>query len=208
MKKIPLEIVGLSYSQSQSGAYALIIGETDGKRRLPIIIGNAEAQAIALELENYKTSRPLTHDLMYKFAKAFDIEIIEIIINKFSEGIFYSLLICKQGDTTLEIDARTSDAVAMALRFKCPMYTYEEILEKAGIVLDDTPEQQENDDHAGSDTDHESDFFSSEQPDTSEKTQLSEYSNDELKKMLEQAVENEEFENASQIRDELKKRSK
>jgi uncharacterized protein len=204
MKKIPLEIVGLSYSQSQSGAYALIIGETDGKRRLPIIIGNAEAQAIALELESYKTSRPLTHDLFHSFAKTFEIEITEVIINKFSEGIFYSLLICKQNNEIAEIDSRTSDAVALALRFKCPIYTFEEILDVAGIILED---EQEN---LGTEEDIDDDILNIFDTDSKEKetgTGFSSYTEDELNEMLKHSITNEEFEKASVIRDELKRRS-
>lgn len=212
MKKIPLEIYGLHYSQSPSGAYALIIGEKDGLRRLPIMIGNAEAQAIALGLENYKTERPLTHDLFHKFALTFGIELIEIIINKFSKGIFYSLLIVKKGNATFEIDSRTSDAIALALKFKCPMYTYNEILEEAGIFLEESggetsgeskneelPEVEKEDDFPGE--------LTSENPYIT-KDILSSYSIEELNEMLQSAIQNEEFENASLIRDEIKHRKK
>lgn len=145
MEKIKLEILGISYSQSQSGAYALILGENGEKRRLPIIIGSFEAQAIAIELEKMKPSRPLTHDLLKNFAQTFNIIIKEVIIYKFAEGIFYSKLICFDGIKEVEIDSRTSDAVALAVRFKCPIYTYESILGAAGIVLQDdekSPEEE------------------------------------------------------------------
>ncbi len=126
MDKIRLEIIGMSYSQSQSGAYALILGEQGGVRRLPIIIGGFEAQAIAVELEKMKPSRPLTHDLFKNFAEHYNVFIKEVIIDKFREGVFFAKLICLQGDIESEIDARTSDAVALAIRFRCPIYTYRE----------------------------------------------------------------------------------
>ena len=137
MKKIKLEIVGLSYSQKQSGAYALVLGEAKGKRRLPIIIGGFEAQAIAMELEKMAPSRPLTHDLFKTFSDNFNISINEVIIYNLVEGIFFAKLIATNGDKEIEIDARTSDAIALALRFGCPVYTFEFILSTAGIILDD-----------------------------------------------------------------------
>src|SRR3954466_11538491 len=136
MKKIKLEIIGLSYSQTQSGAYALVLGEDKGKRRLPIIIGAFEAQAIAIELENMTPSRPLTHDLFKSLAQSFNIEIEEVIIFNLLEGVFYAKLVCHNGSKKMEIDARTSDAIAIAVRFGCPIYTYEFIMSSAGIVLD------------------------------------------------------------------------
>ena len=145
MKKIRLEIIGMSYSQLQSGAYALILGETEGNRRLPIIIGGFEAQAIAIELEKMKPARPLTHDLFRSFAEAFNVQITEVIINKFVDGVFHARIVCFDGHNEVEIDSRTSDAVALALRFKCPVYTYENIMETAGIVMDEkTSEEQEH----------------------------------------------------------------
>src|SRR6478752_9872355 len=137
MKKVRLEIVGLSYSQTQSGAYALVLGESSGSRRLPIIIGGFEAQAIAIELEKMSPSRPLTHDLFKAFAQTFDITITEVLIYNLVEGIFYAKLICTDGNREVEIDARTSDAIALAVRFNCEIFTYEFILKSAGIVLDD-----------------------------------------------------------------------
>jgi uncharacterized protein len=193
MEKIRLDISGMSYSQSQSGAYALILGERDGKRRLPIIIGGFEAQAIAIELEKIKTPRPLTHDLFKSFAEAFRIDLAEVIISKFSEGVFYATLICKSEETVHEIDSRTSDAIALAIRFQCPIYTYEDIMVAAGISMEE-----------------ESEIIpppQSEEPEsTPEVKSFSEHTIAELRELLKQAVENEEYEKASKIRDELNKR--
>jgi uncharacterized protein len=192
MEKIRLEIIGMSYSQSQSGAYALILGEKEGKRRLPIIIGGFEAQSIAIELEKIKTPRPLTHDLFKTFAESFNIGLSEVVINKFSEGIFYAILICSDGTREVEIDSRTSDAIALALRFNCPVYTYESIMVAAGILMEEDQETSKPDEPSGELS--------------SEETSFTEYSVEELEQMLQSAVENEEYEKASGIRDELKKR--
>ena len=135
MKKIKLDIVGLSYSQTQSGAYALVLGEVNGRRRLPIIIGGFEAQAIAIEIEKMTPSRPLTHDLFKSFAQSFSIQIEEVIIYNLVDGIFYAKLICNDGKKSVEIDARTSDAIALAVRFECPIHTYEFILATAGLMM-------------------------------------------------------------------------
>jgi hypothetical protein len=193
MEKIRLEIIGMSYSQSQSGAYALILGEKEGKRRLPIIIGGFEAQSIAIELEKIKTPRPLTHDLFKTFADSFDIRILEVIINKFSEGVFYAVLICSDGKTEIEIDSRTSDAIALALRFGCPVYTYESIMVAAGILMEEDTGNSKQDNPA-------------EDENLNEESSFSEYSLEELTQMLQSAIENEEYEKASRIRDEIKKR--
>ncbi len=195
MKKVRLEIVGLSYSQTQSGAYALVLGESAGSRRLPIIIGGFEAQAIAIELEKMKPTRPLTHDLFKSFAETFNINVIEILIYNLVEGIFYAKLICTDGTKDIEIDARTSDAIAIAVRFNCPIFTYEFILESSGIVLDDAtiPSLSQFSDSTQDDNvDSENEF----------KTKSSE----ELKKMLESALDNEQYEMASKIRDEINTR--
>jgi len=195
MDKIRLDIIGMSYSQSQSGAYALILGERDGSRRLPIIIGGFEAQAIAIELEKIKTPRPLTHDLFKTFADTYGIRVTEVIINKFSEGVFYSRLICTDGIAEHEVDSRTSDAIAIALRFSCPVYTYESIMVAAGILMDEvadisSPEEVKEE---ISEMDIES---------------LTDIPATELKEMLQSAVENEEYEKASRIRDEINRRKK
>lgn len=195
MKKVKLEIVGLSYSQTQTGAYALVLGEAKGKRRLPIIIGGFEAQAIAIELEKMTPSRPLTHDLFKTFAEGFNINVSEVIIYNLVEGIFFAKLICNDGDKNVEIDARTSDAIALAVRFSCPINTYEFILSQAGIILDDEALA------AVSETGGESRV-------EIEETDYLKKSTEELKQMLETALSEEDYEKASHIRDELNNRKK
>jgi bifunctional DNase/RNase len=201
MKKIKLEISGLSYSQTQSGAYALVLGESGGKRRLPIIIGGFEAQAIAIELEKMAPTRPLTHDLFKTFAESFSIKINEVIIYNLVEGIFYAKLICQQdGANDIEVDARTSDAIALAVRFKCPIYTYEFILSSAGIMIDDESGTSETTLTANTAA---SSVLANE---SSGENELSRKSKDELKDMLRNAIEDEAYERAGKIRDELEKR--
>lgn len=202
MKKVRLEIVGLSYSQTQSGAYALVLGESSGSRRLPIIIGGFEAQAIAIELEKMSPSRPLTHDLFKSFAQTFDISVTEVLIYNLVEGIFYAKLICTDGTREVEIDARTSDAIALAVRFSCEIYTYEFILKSAGIVLDDDIE-------VNSITEPTSSI--SEVTESAKDADSDEYkgkSSEELKSMLQTALDEEKYEMASKIRDELNQRKK
>lgn len=196
MKKVKLEIVGLSYSQTQTGAYALVLGEAKGKRRLPIIIGGFEAQAIAIELEKMTPSRPLTHDLFRSFAKGFDINITEVIIYNLVEGIFFAKLICSNRGKEVEIDARTSDAIALAVRFNCPINTYEFILSQAGIILDEDALAAANDNV------NQADVVEVEETDFLKK------STEELKQMLETALHDEDYEKASRIRDELNNRKK
>lgn len=194
-KKIKLEIIGLSYSQTQSGAYALVLGEAEGKRRLPIIIGGPEAQSIAIELEKMQPARPLTHDLFKSFAEAFKISVKEVLIYNLIEGIFYSKLICQDSSGDFkEIDSRTSDAVALATRFGCPVYTYEFILSSAGINIEEGGTFTEKTD------------LEKKAPKPSGEGAFSELSTDELKQILKEAIEEEEYEKASQVRDELKKR--
>jgi bifunctional DNase/RNase len=194
MDKIQLEIIGMSYSQSQSGAYALILGETHGKRRLPIIIGGFEAQAIAVELEKMKPSRPLTHDLFKNFADHYNIVIREVIIDKFLEGVFFAKLVCISPDGESEIDARTSDAVALAIRFNSPIFTYESILSQAGIIMEEKTTEA-SDESPG----HVDEIMESEYAD---------FTMDELEDSLKKAVDSEEYEKASRIRDEIKSRKK
>lgn len=197
MKKIKLDIVGLSYSQTQSGAYALVLGEVNGRRRLPIIIGSFEAQAIAIEIEKMTPSRPLTHDLFKSFAQAYHINIQEIIIYNLVDGIFYSKLICSDGKKVVEIDARTSDAIAMAVRFECPIFTYEFILASAGIVIE------------GNDFVYLENINEPHEENTVATTTSSNYgglSIDELKSKLAEALAEESYEKAAKIRDELNKR--
>ena len=192
MEKVKLVIAGLSYSQTQSGAYALMLVEVGGKRRVPIIIGGFEAQAIAVELEKMKPTRPLTHDLFKSFALAYDIYLKEVIIYNFHEGIFYAKLICEKDGVVTEIDSRTSDAIAISVRFNCPIFTYSSILEEAGTIieegfdLDEIPEEE--------------DFTEDESEGPLVALSLA-----ELEEKLIEAIENEDYETASKIRDELKK---
>jgi bifunctional DNase/RNase len=204
MKKINLDIIGLSYSQTQTGAYALVLGERNGKRRLPIIIGGFEAQAIAIELEKMTPSRPLTHDLFKTFATTFGIEIKEVVIYNLVEGIFFAKLICEKDGKEVEIDARTSDSIALAVRFNCPISTFEFILSSAGILLED---EQLNEENEGDDEEEDLDDPVEEllEPSTKDITTLNA---SELEKYLEDAIAMEDYERASRIRDEISKRKK
>lgn len=196
MDKIRLEVVGLSYSQTQSGAYALVLGEKGGKRRLPIIIGGFEAQAIAIEIEKMTPSRPLTHDLFKTFANSYNIEITEIIIYNLVEGVFFAKLVCNREGKETEIDARTSDAIAIAVRFDCPIYTYEFILKDAGVLLDEsTTEEDEFAEKA----------LKLDKPKFSD-ADLSTYTTAELNDLLNASIEEENYEKASKIHEELNKR--
>ncbi len=195
MRKIKVDIYGIAPSQMQ-GSYSLILAEEDGERKIPVIVGQYEAQAIAIQIEGINTGRPLTHDLFLSFAQQFEISIKEVFIHQLKEGIFYSLLVCESNGKVHEIDSRTSDAIALAVRFDCPIYTTEEILEAAGITIDDksvekpgrgkadVPAQKPKED---------TDLFKS-------KTL------DELEKMLNKALNNEDYLKAAQIRDEIDKR--
>jgi len=193
MDKIRLEIVGMSYSQSQSGAYALILGEVKGNRRLPIIIGGFEAQAIAVELEKMKPTRPLTHDLFKSFADTYLVHLKEVIIDQFKQGVFHAKLVCVQKDVENLIDSRTSDAVALALRFKCPIFTYEKIMAEAGMVMDENASP--------------SDILNNPIDEPLETT-FENFSLGELDEMLQKAIEHEDYEKASMIRDEIRKKKK
>lgn len=198
MRKVKLNVLGISYSQTQTGAYALVLAEESGNRRIPIIVGGFEAQAIAIQLEGLKPPRPLTHDLFFNFARTFHISLEEVTIHKLEEGVFHSQLTCNDGKQRIDIDTRTSDAIALALRFRCPIYTTEEILEKAGIILD-----FEHEDKAD-----EIEIEDSEKQENPTESNLSDLENKELKKLLQEAVANEDYEKASLIRDELNKRKK
>jgi hypothetical protein len=198
MSRIRLNVLGISYSQTQTGAYALVLAEEKGKRRIPIIVGGFEAQAIAIQLEGLKPPRPLTHDLFYNFARTFDIDLLEVTIHKLEEGVFHSKLTCNDGTSTVEIDTRTSDAIALALRFKCPIYTTPEIIDRAGIVLDFEQESPDYEEKAESrPVDIEEDLSS---------TNLSDMNIIDLNKILDQAITDEDYEKASRIRDEINRR--
>lgn len=202
MKKIRLEIAGLSYSQTQSGAYALVLAEESGKRRLPIIIGAFEAQAIAVELENMTPTRPLTHDLFKNFAIAFNINLNEVIIYNLKEGVFFAKLMCQGPDGEVEIDARTSDAIALAVRFNCPIYTYDWIIAQAGVVTDEDAPLSLEGKEEGDEQEEPMAVRSRESRD------IQTLSEDELKESLNKAIDEEAYELASKIRDELNKRKK
>ncbi len=192
MKKIELEIVALSHSITQTHSYAVVLGEVNGLRRLPIVIGGFEAQAIAVALERMQPSRPLTHDLMKNFMLAFNIELHEIIINDLQEGIFYSKLVCSTEHDTVEIDSRTSDAVALAVRFGCPIYTYDNILDSAGILMEEDDKKKKV---VVSHTDTNSD-------------DLKKLSIAELETLLGEVLEQEDYIKAASIRDEIKLKKK
>lgn len=196
MKKIELEIVALSHSITQTHSYAVVLGEINGLRRLPIVIGGFEAQAIAVALERMNPSRPLTHDLMKNFMMAFNVELHEIVINDLQEGIFYSKLVCSSANDTVEIDSRTSDALALAVRFGCPIFTYENILEQAGVMMEDDQKKESQpitstvttSDTSGSPND------------------LKSLSLTELNNLLTEVLEHEDYIRAIAIRDEIKSR--
>ena len=198
MQKVRLEISGIAYSQTQSGSYVLTLSEAAGKRKLPIVIGGFEAQAIAVELEKMIPNRPLTHDLIKSFCITYDVIIKEVLIYKFVEGVFYSKLICEKDGAISEIDSRTSDAIAVGVRFNSPIFTLSNVLEEAGITSD-----QEDAFESDSIYEEEEDVFREEQ-------ELSSLVNDsiqDLEKQLQEALENENYELASKLRDEIKKRS-
>ena len=195
MKKIELEIVALSHSITQTHSYAVVLGEVNGLRRLPIVIGGFEAQAIAVALERMQPSRPLTHDLMKNFMTAFNVDLQEVIINDLQEGIFYSKLVCSTENDTVEIDSRTSDAVALAVRFGCSIYTYDNILDSAGILMDDDEKKKKN---TGS--------SSVSQTDSATRDDLKKLSVPELETLLSEVLEQEDYIKAIAIRDEIKGR--
>lgn len=202
MKKIPLEILGLSSSQSQTGSFALVLGEKEGNRRLPIIIGMFEAQSIAIQIEKISPNRPLTHDLFKSFAQHLNVTIIEVLISDLKEGVFYSKIVCNDGEREFDLDARPSDAIAIGLRFGVPIYTVESVLSEAGIILSDLEEEEDEE------TDEiETSVASSSSRSESGKSNLRDVSVDELNKLLEEALEKEDYERAAKIRDELNKRN-
>ncbi len=197
MKKVPLDIVALSHSVTQSHNYAVVLGEQDGVRRLPIVIGGFEAQAIAVAMERMTPNRPLTHDLFKDALETFDVKLKEVVINNLLDGIFYARLICIKEGEEIEIDSRTSDALAMAVRFECPIYTYEFILDAAGVILEDNDETIESTKPVKKQT----------KADIKSVVGLSGHTIEELEGMLDDVLSNEDYEKAAQIRDEIKKRN-
>lgn len=203
MKKIKLEILGLSSSQSQTGSFALVLGEVSGNRRLPIIIGMFEAQAIAIEIEKIIPNRPMTHDLFKSFSNSFHFHVEEIIISDLKEGVFFAKIVCSDGLNKTEIDARPSDAIAIGLRFDATIYTYETILAEAGIVLTDQEEEDDKEKAQPKET----------KPKAKKETvkkgsdDYKNYSMDKLKDLLKDALDKEDYEKAAKIRDELGKRN-
>ena len=193
MKKIELEIVALSHSITQTHSYAVVLGEVNGLRRLPIVIGGFEAQAIAVALERMQPSRPLTHDLMKNFMMAFSVDLVEVIINDLQEGIFYSKLVCSTENDTVEIDSRTSDAIALAVRFGCPIFTFDNILDSAGILMEDDEKKKKS---------------PVQQTDPGTRDDLKKLSLQELDNLLNEVLEQEDYMKAIAIRDEIKNRKK
>ena len=194
MEKVDLKFLRITYSHTHAGAYALILAEKHGDRRLPIIIGGVEAQAIAIQVENIKPARPLTHDLFKNLCDQLTIHLKEVVINDLVEGIFHAKLVLDQGGNEVEVDARSSDAIALALRFDCPIRTYEFILSAAGLKVED------------GDGDEEKEAVENPEPAGKEKKNIRNASADELQAMLDEALENEDYERASRLRDEMKRR--
>ena len=196
MNKVCLDIIGLTYSESSTGAYVLILGDKHSQRRLPIVIGGAEAEAISIGVEGVKGNRPLTHDLLLNFANNFNVSIMEIVINRFRDGVYYALIVCQQGDDLVMIDARPSDAIALAVRAGCEIYAYESVMEEAGIIMDDLDEdnstQNDGNDHINK---------------VQSEPQLDRLSLSELENLLQEAIEDEDYMKAAEIRDEIRGRS-
>ena len=195
MNKVSLEIVGLTYSESSTGAYVLILGDKNSQRRLPIVIGSAEAESIAVGIEKHKNGRPHTHDLFLRFAHEFGVEIMEVVINRFRDGVYYAMLVCKQGDDLTMVDARPSDAIAIAVRMGCEIYAYESVMEEAGIIMEDI-EKQDDDETKGEPINKKG----------TSKTSLDLLDLETLEGLLQEAIDNEDYQKAAQIRDEINRR--
>ena len=193
MNKVSLEIMGLTYSESSTGAYVLILGDKNSQRRLPIVIGSAEAESIAVGIEKHKNGRPHTHDLFLRFAHEFGIEIMEVVINRFRDGVYYAMLVCKQGDDLTMVDARPSDAIAIAVRRGCEIYAYESVMEEAGIIMEDMEKQ---------DDEPEADPINIGAGETS----LDQLDLEALEELLQEAIDNEDYQKAAEIRDEINRR--
>ena len=192
MNKVNLEIVGLTYSESSTGAYVLILGDKLSQRRLPIVIGSAEAESIAVGIEKHRNGRPHTHDLFLRFAKEFGVEIMEVVINRFRDGVYYAMLVCKQGDDLTMVDARPSDAIAIAVRVGCEIYAYETVMEDAGIIMEDM--ERPADEGEG--------LINK----VSSSTSLDMLNMEALEELLQEAIDNEDYEKAARIRDEINNR--
>jgi len=203
MKKIELEIVALSHSITQSHSYAVVLGEVNGIRRLPIVIGGFEAQAIAVALEKMNPTRPLTHDLMRSICQSYTIEMKEVIINNLLDGIFYSQLVCKRGNELVEIDSRTSDALALAVRFDCPIYTYEFILDSAGLILEEPGKEEKLELK-----ERKSEKKTAAATTNLRTLDLARQSLPELNQLLQSLLEKEDYEQAIMVRDEISRRKK
>ena len=191
MNKVNLEIVGLTYSESSTGAYVLVMGDKLSQRRLPIVIGSAEAESIAVGIEKHKNGRPHTHDLFLRFAHEFGIEIMEVVINRFRDGVYYAMLVCKQGDDLTMVDARPSDAIAIAVRAGCEIYAYETVMDEAGIIMEDMNEPTTSDSEG--DTINKGDSS----------VNLDLLGMEDLEELLQEAIDNEDYMKAAQIRDEI-----
>ena len=193
MNKVSLEIMGLTYSESSTGAYVLILGDKNSQRRLPIVIGSAEAESIAVGIEKHKNGRPHTHDLFLRFAHEFGIEIMEVVINRFRDGVYYAMLVCKQGDDLTMVDARPSDAIAIAVRRGCEIYAYESVMEEAGIIMEDMEKQEDEPE------DEPINIGAGE-------TSLDLLDLEALEELLQEAIDNEDYQKAAEIRDEINRR--
>ena len=194
MNKVSLEIIGMTYSESSTGAYVLILGDKNSQRRLPIVIGSAEAESIAVGIEKHKNGRPHTHDLFLRFAHEFGVEIMEVVINRFRDGVYYAMLVCKQGDDLTMVDARPSDAIAIAVRTGCEIYAYQSVMEEAGIIMDDMEKPTVDN--------------SEDAPINKGNTEptLDLLDLDALEALLQEAIDNEDYQKAAQIRDEINRR--
>ncbi len=206
MEKIQLEIVALSQSVTQAQSYAVVLGEVRGSRRLPIVIGGFEAQAIAVALEKMTPSRPLTHDLLKNLCDTFNVELDHIVINNLVDGIFYAQLVCNKDGLTVEIDSRTSDAIALAVRFGCPVYTYDFILDSAGITVEEATEMGAEPELDEEEEDIDEQSLEQEIESIAESNIYEDYTVAELEEMLENSLKKEDYEKAARIRDELNKR--
>ena len=195
MNKDSLEIVGLTYSESSTGAYVLILGDKNSQRKLPIVIGSAEAESIAVGIDKQRNGRPLTHDLFLRFAKEFNVKIKEVVINRFREGVYYAMLVCQQGNDLVMIDARPSDAIAIAVRLGCDIFAYETVMQEAAIVMDDF-EKEEN-------SENETEDYINKVQGEIDYNLLTVH---ELEDLLQDAIDNEDYQKAARIRDEIKGR--